>query len=797
MEKVISVYIEDEMKKAYLDYSMSVIVSRALPDVKDGLKPVHRRILYAMKNMGLVSNKPFRKCATVVGEVIGKYHPHGDIAVYDALVRMAQDFSMRYPLINGQGNFGSIDGDNAAAYRYTEARLSKIAELMLEDIDKETVPFVDNFDGRLKEPVFIPSRFPDFIANGTSGIAVGMATNIPPHNLSEVIDGLVSLIDNPEIEDLGAYIKGPDFPTGATIVGESGIKEAYRTGKGKIILKAVASIEEKEKRKSIIITEIPYQINKASLVERIAELIKEKKLVGIQDMRDESGKEGIRIVIELKKDANEEVILNNLYKHTLMKTTYGIILLGIHNGIPQLFTLKEALEAFLSHRYNVVKKRTQFDLHKAEQRAHILEGLKVALANIDKVVKIIRTSENEKMAKEKLISEFTLSAIQAQAILDMKLSRLVGLEREKLEKEYLELIKLMEKLKNILATKKGIMEVIKTELIDIKERFGDKRRTKIIEAEEQEFRIEDIIPDEDMAIILTEKGYVKRVPRSVHKTQARGGVGVIGIALREEDVTSDIFYASTHSSLLLFTDKGRCYSVKVYELPESDRAGKGRPLVGIIGINENEKIVNALPLKEFKGDIVFATKKGVVKRLKLVSLKNVRKNGIRAVSLRENDIIIGTTFVEKENDIILVSRKGKAIRFDEKDLRSMGRTATGVRGMRLNPDDEVIQIKSIPHINYEQDKKLSIFFCSKNGYGKKTRIPKFRKTRRGGKGIICMKREMAGCEIVKDSDHLIIISRKGKTLKTPVKPISLQNRSTKGVRVIRLKDDEVAEVRKL
>jgi DNA gyrase subunit A len=790
---IVPVYIEDEMKRSYIDYAMSVIIGRALPDLRDGFKPVHRRILYAMRELGLFHNKPFKKSASVVGEVLGKYHPHGDMAVYDALVRMVQDFSLRYPLIEGQGNFGSIDGDSAAAYRYTEVRLSPVAEAMLEDIEKDTVPFVPNFDERLKEPAVLPSKFPNILVNGATGIAVGMATNIPPHNLREVIDSLCTIIDNPETENLG--ISGPDFPTGGIIVGTKGIKEAYETGRGKIVIRARTHIEENRGRKSICITEIPYQVNKSNLIEKMASLVREKKLEGISGIRDESDREGMRIVVEVKKGANEEVILNQLYKHTQLREVYGIILLLVHNGVPKIFNLRELLCAYLEHRYEVVKKRTEFNLNKAEKRAHILEGLKIALENIDEVVNIIKKSKDTIIAKQRLMKRFQFSDLQAQAILDMKLSRLVGLERKKLNEEYLETIKLIEKLKAILATRRAIMGVVKDELIEIKEKFGDFRRTRIVEGEEQELSMEDFIADEDMVVTLTKKGYIKRLSPDSYRTQIRGGTGFSGVSLTEQDRVSKVLCASCHSYLLAFTDKGRCYSTKIYEIPRVDRQGKGRPIANIIPLQDNEMVADILSVKNFSKFIIIATRGGTVKKMQLSLLQKIQRPGIRVSGFRGvEDTVIGVQTLTNNSDILLITRKGKAIRFDNKELRAIGRTAHGVRGIRLMPDDELIGV-----LSFTNDKG-DLFLVSADGYGKRTRLSKFRKTKRGGKGIIAIKvrKKVAGWEIVELSDEIIVTTRSGKTIRTMSEKIRTMGRGCKGVRIIRVqRDDEVISVGKV
>lgn len=793
MEKIVPVNIEDEMKRSYLDYAMSVNVGRALPDVRDGLKPVHRRILYAMKEIGLYHNKPFRKCASIVGEVLGKYHPHGDTAVYDALVRMAQEFSLRCPLIQGQGNFGSIDGDAAAAYRYTEARLSEVAESILVDIEKETVLFTPNFDGRLKEPRVLPSKFPNLLVNGSAGIGVAMATNIPPHNLGEVVDALCALIDNPELEEFSGYIKGPDFPTGGIIAGKGNIRNAYKEGVGKITLKAVADIEPlKGGRKAIYIKEIPYQVNKSQLIERIAELVRIKKLEGISDIRDESDKRGIRVVIELKKEAREQVILNRLFKLTALKTVYGIIFLALKGGIPKIMSLKEMLQSFLDHRYEVVRRRTEFNLNKAEKRAHILEGLKIALTHIDEVIKIIKKSKIEVEAKDKLMSKFKLSDIQAQAILDMKLSRLVGLEREKLDKEYLEIIKLIEKLKRILASKKGILRVVKNELIEIKDKFKTPRKTKIVATAEKELEIEDLIPNEPTIITLTQGGYIKRSKSDVYSRQHRGGVGVIGITLAPEDEVSEIFQTKTHSSILFFTNQGRCFSKKAYNLPGADRSGRGKALVNFLQLREGEEPVTCLPAEDFEGAILMVTKKGVVKKIKLSNFERIRKTGIIALRLRRRDSIVAVTHIIPKGYIFLISKNGQVIKFKEKLLRPLSRVSQGVRGIRLKAKDEVIRATTLVN------EKLSLCFITPKGHGKRVYASRFRLTNRGGTGVIGYKGELAGCTVVDDKSEILIITQNAQTLRTRTKTIRPLGRTARGVRLIKLrKGDKVIDIRKI
>ncbi len=796
-ERIVQQVIEDEMKTSYLDYSMSVIVGRALPDAKDGLKPVHRRILYAMYKMGMFHNKPFKKSARIVGEVLGKYHPHGDTAVYDSLVRMTQDFSMRMPLIRGQGNFGSIDGDSAAAMRYTEAKLSKLSEEMLQDIDKKTVKFIPNFDGSLKEPVFLPAKIPNLLINGSSGIAVGMATNIPPHNLNEVADAAVYLIENPEaeIEDLMKFVKGPDFPTAGIITGKEGIKNAYKKGKGRILVKSRTEIEEGEKKK-IIVTEIPYMVNKSSLIEEIANLVSDGKVSGISDLRDESNKKGMRIVITLKKDANEDIVLNQLMKHTRLKTTFGVNLLALVDNEPRVLNLKDVLEHYINHRRNIVRKRTKFDLKKAQDRDHILKGLLIALKNIDNTIKIVKESESAKEAKKKLILSLEISDKQATAILDMKLQRLTGLEQEKIKKEHKSLVKIIEELQMILADENEILKIIKEELKELKENYGDERRTEIVEMEE-ELEKEDLIKPEDMVISITHSGYIKRLPIGTYRAQRRGGKGLIAAKTKDEDFVEDIFVANTHSYVLFFTNKGKVKWLKVYEIPEAGRTAKGQAIVNILRLGEEEKVTAYVPVKKFKeGYLFMATKKGIVKKTSIEEFSRPRKGGIIALSLKKNDELIGVKKTGGESNIILATRKGKAIRFKEKDVRSMGRTARGVRGIRLRKDDKVVGMV----LAKENE---SLFTITENGYGKRTDISKYRLIKRGGKGVInikCTERNgnVIGIKDVKDEDQLMLITRKGIGIRFKAEDISKIGRATQGVRIMKLKDgDKVSSAAKI
>ncbi len=796
-EEILDVPIEQEMQASYLDYAMSVIVSRALPDVRDGLKPVHRRILYAMRELGLLHNKPYKKSATVVGEVLGKYHPHGDMSVYDALVRMAQDFSMRYPLIDGQGNFGSIDGDAAAAYRYTEARLSRIAEEMLAEIEENTVDWVPNFDGRLKEPVVLPSRFPNLLANGCSGIAVGMATSVPPHNLSELVDGFIALIENPDIttRELMKYIKGPDFPTGGEVVGIKGLIEAYETGRGRITVRARYHIEERKGgREAIVITEIPYEIKKSSLIEEIAKLVRNRHIEDIADLRDESDRDGIRVVIELKRGADARIIINKLLKHTNMRTTYSIILLALVNGEPKTLSLKQMMELYLSHREEVVRRRTQFRLERAKRRAHIIEGLRIALEHIDEVVNIIKTSPETKIAKERLMKKFSLSEVQAQAILDMKLSQLTSLERDKLEREYVELIKEIEKLTSILASREAILEVIKEELLEIKKKYGDERRTRIIPQEEEELTVHDLIKEEDVVVTITHRGWVKRIPLSTYRRQGRGGVGVLGMAQGKDDFVDKVFIASTHDNLLIFTSKGKCYKLPVHELPEGSRVSKGRPVSNLLSMEKDEKIRGVIPIRDFgEGEAVLVTKRGTIKKVAIKDFKNAHRGGIIAQGIREGDELIDAEIILPHQEIMLITRKGQVIRFSTDEVRTMGRNAEGVRGVKLRGGDEVVSVVVVEEDGY-------LLFVTEKGYGKKVSLEEFRRTGRGGLGVIGIKvsektGDVAGAGEIKPGDGVMIITTGGQIIRLAGDSISVQHRASRGVRLITLKgDDRVSDV---
>lgn len=797
----IPVNIEDEMKRSYMDYAMSVIIGRALPDVRDGLKPVHRRILYSMNELNNDWDKPYKKSARIVGDVIGKYHPHGDMAVYDAIVRMAQDFSLRYTLIDGQGNFGSIDGDPPAAMRYTEIRMAKLASELLADIDKETVDFVPNYDDSLLEPSVLPAKFPNLLVNGSSGIAVGMATNIPPHNLVETINGLIALIDNPEIssEELMAHIPGPDFPTGGFIYGREGIRSAYETGKGVIQLRARAIIERDRKgeRESIVLTELPYQTNKAKLIERIAELIQEKVIEGIASVRDESDREGMRVVIELKRNEVPEVILNQLFKNTQMQTSFGIILLAIHQNQPKLLSLKEMLHLFLQHRREVVTRRSLFELKKAEARAHILEGLKKAIDQIDAVIATIKASKTPKEAKERLMDRFALSEEQAQAILDMRLQRLTNLEQRKIVEEYEETIKLINRLKDILASERLMLNVIKEELVAIRDTYGDERRTEIVDVA-PELKIEDLIAEEDMVVTITHTGYIKRNPISLYRSQHRGGKGKVGIQVKEEDFVEDLFIASTHDYLLFFTDAGKIYWKKVHEIPQAGRMTRGKAIINLLNLGPDEKVTTILSLKDFSPGkfITFVTKKGTIKKTVLEAYSNPRSGGIIALSLEEGDELISTKLTDGQRYLFIGTKMGKAIHFPETQVREMGRTARGIRGIRLSKGDEVVGMEVVvPH--------TSLLTVTENGYGKRSLASEYRIQNRGGSGIFTVKRtnktgDVVGVKAITDEDELMIISNKGKIIRLKAADIPIQGRSTQGVRLISLEEGErVVAVAKL
>ena len=789
--KVIPIDINEEMQRCYIDYSMSVIVGRALPDVRDGLKPVHRRILYSLHELGIFPDKGYRKCARIVGDVLGKYHPHGDSSVYDALVRMAQDFSMRYMLVDGHGNFGSVDGDSPAAMRYTEAKMNKIAVEMLRDINKDTVEFGPNFDGEEKEPMVLPSRFPNLLVNGSSGIAVGMATNIPPHNLGEVIDGTIMLIDNPDstVAELMTVIKGPDFPTAATIMGKSGIRAAYETGKGKITVRAQAEIEEENSRHRIIVTEIPYQVNKAKLIESIADLVKDKKIVGISDLRDESDREGMRIVIELKKDANPNVILNLLYKHTKMQDTFGVIMLALVNNQPQILNLKQILEHYIAHQKDVITRRTIFDLNKAKARAHILEGLIIALDHIDEVISIIRNSETSEIAKNTLIEKFGLSEKQAVAILEMKLRRLTGLERDKIEDEYKELMKQIEYLTSILESEEKLLGVIKDELLEIKNKYNDERRTHIEEVV-NDIDIEDLIQEEEVTVTLTHAGYIKRISSDTYSAQRRGGKGIQAMTTKEDDYVEHVMVTSTHSDVLFFTNRGRVYKLRAYRIPEAGRTAKGTNIVNLIAIEPDERIETILTVKDDvrEGFLFMGTKQGLVKKTPLEEFKNLRKNGLIAINLREGDELLKVKITRGDADIIMITQNGYAIKFNEKSVRPMGRTASGVRAISLKDDDIAVCMDIAV-------KGEEVLVISENGFGKRTPIEQYKIQRRNGVGLITYKisektGKLAGATICKPDDELMLINSSGIAIRINVSDISVTSRAAMGVTLMRTNEEE-------
>jgi len=799
----IPINIEEEMKVSYLDYAMSVIIGRALPEVRDGLKPVQRRILYAMFREGLLPNKKYSKSAGVVGEVLKKYHPHGDTAVYDAMVRLAQDFNMRYMLVDGQGNFGSIDGDRAAAYRYTEARLAKISEELLADIDKETVDFDPNFDETTVEPRVLPSKIPNLIINGAAGIAVGMATNIPPHNLGEIVEALVMLLANPEAttEDIMTVVKGPDFPTGGIIHGTAGIKNAYNDegetrGRGLIKVRAKARIEREHRGgENIIISELPYQVNKSRLIEKIAELVREKSIEGISDIRDESDRDGIRVVIELKRGEMAEVVLNNLYKHTQMETTFGVIMLALVNGQPRVMGLRTILNHFLQHRRDVIIRRTRFELRKAEERAHILEGLKIALDNLDAIIALIRAAKNPAEAKEGLINNYALTEIQAQAILEMRLQRLTGLERDKIINEYEETLKEIERLKSILGSKDLVSKIIRDELIEIKTKYADERRTEINE-ETKEITIEDLITEEEMVITVSHQGYIKRNPLSAYRSQRRGGKGLIGMETKEEDFVAQLFIGSTHDYMLFFSNLGRLYWLKIYQIPEAGRAAKGKALINLLQLSEGERISTALPVRDFKeGYLVMFTKDGTVKKTALAAYSNPRGKGIIAISLEEGDELIAVRRTTGTNDLILGTRNGLAIKFSEEDVRDVGRTAIGVRGIRLVKGDEVVAAEVA-------EEKTAILTVAENGFGKRTKIEDYRLQGRGGHGVISIKLTEKGGKVVgllqvREEDEVVMITGAGKLIRTTAENISTHGRNTQGVKLMDTADEKIVSIAKV
>lgn len=783
--------ISKEMKKSYIDYSMSVIVGRALPDVRDGLKPVHRRILYGMSQLGVTPDKPHKKSARIVGEVMGKYHPHGDSSIYDAMVRLAQDFSTRYMLVDGHGNFGSVDGDGAAAMRYTEARMTPFSLQMIRDIEKETVNFIDNFDGEEKEPVVLPSRFPNLLVNGSNGIAVGMATSIPPHNLGEVIDATVELIDNEEatVEDLMKYVKGPDFPTGATILGKSGVREAYKTGIGKVKVRSCCEIEETDRgRSQIIVTEIPYQVNKARLIEKMAELVKDKRIEGISAIRDESNRNGMRIVIELKRDANPQITLNRLYKHTQLQESYSMIMIALVDGRPKVLNLYDILSEYLKFQKEVVTRRTQFDLKKAEARAHILEGLRIALDNIDEIIKIIRSAYND--AKEKLMERFGLSEIQAQAILDMRLARLQGLEREKIDKEYAELMEKIAYFNSLLADEKLLMGVVKDELLEIKEKYSDDRRTKMV-ADVDEFDDEDLVAEEKVAITLTHLGYIKRVPADTYKAQRRGGKGITGITTRENDFVKDLIMTSTHDYLMFFTNTGKAHKIKAFEIPEATRTAKGTPAVNFLNLMQRERITAIIPVQEFADDkyLIAVTKNGTIKKTPLSQFDTQRKTGLIAINLKDDDQLIGIKETTGSNNVIIVTKNGKCICFSEEDVRSMGRIAGGVRAIKLEKDDEVVAMELV-----EPGQELLV--VTENGYGKRTPVEDYKIQVRGGKGLLTYDKSkfkktgaLIGAMVVDEDDEVLMINSEGIIIRIRAGEVSKLGRATQGVKIMKVEDD--------
>ena len=793
--KIINRDIEEEMKTAYIDYAMSVIVQRALPDVRDGLKPVHRRILYTMYEDGLTTEKPYRKSATTVGDVLGRYHPHGDSSVYDAMVRLAQDFSLRYPLIDGHGNFGSIDGDGAAAYRYTEARMSKIAETMLTDIEKNTVDFMPNFDGIRQEPTVLPAKLPALLVNGSSGIAVGMATNVPPHNLTEILNAVIRMVElkekSEEItdEELLKIVKGPDFPTGATILGREGIKQAYLTGRGKILLRAEAEIEEMSgNRQRIVVSSLPYQVNKAKLIVDINQLVRDKRIEGISEVRDESDREEkVRVVIELKRDVNAKVILNQLYKNTQLQDSFGIIMLALVDGVPRILTLRQCLDYYIEHRKNVIVRRTKFDLDKALARAHILEGLRIAIDNIDEVIAIIRSSYDD--AKERLMKRFGLTDIQAQAILDMRLKTLSGLQREKIEEEYKQLMELIAHLRAILASEKLVFDIIKEELIEIRDKFGDERKTKIVAAQ-GDFEDEDLIKDEQSVITLTHFGYIKRMPIDTYRSQKRGGKGIIGTATREEDFVKQIFTASTHDMILFFTNRGKLYKLKGYEVPEAGRTAKGTAIVNLLSLDPGEKVSAVIPIQNFAEGkyLLMATKNGLIKKTALKEYDSSRTTGLLGITLKENDELIGVRLTDGEDNVVLVTRNGLCITFDEKEVRPIGRVSQGVIGIRIDEDDEVIGMESII-----SGGKATLLAITENGFGKRTELDEYRVQLRGGKGVVTYKitpktGKLVGVRIATDDEDVMLITDKGTIIRLKVKDISVLGRSTQGVTLMRTTD---------
>lgn len=782
--------IGTEMRESFLDYAMSIIVSRALPDVRDGLKPVHRRILYAMSELGMSPDKPYKKSARIVGEVIGKYHPHGDSAVYETMVRMAQDFSLRYMLVDGHGNFGSIDGDMAAAMRYTEARLSKISMEMLRDLNKDTVDFAPNYDGEEKEPVVLPARFPNLLVNGLSGIAVGMATNIPPHNLTEVINGVQALIKDPELTpiDLMEYIHGPDFPTAGLIMGREGIRQAYMTGRGSVVMRARAEIEENNGKARIVVNEIPYQVNKARLVEKIAELVRDKKIDGITDLRDESDRNGMRVVIELRRDVTPSVVLNNLYRHTQMQVNFGVNMLALVNQEPRILNLRDVLHYYIEHQVEVIRRRTQFELNKAEARAHILEGLRIALDHLDEIIALIRSSRNDEEARNGLMERFTLSFEQAQAILDMRLRRLTGLERDKIEEEYNELLARIAEFKAILADEQLVLQIVHDELEEIKQKYGDERRTEITFGDD--IMDEDLIPREDVIITITHSGYIKRLPATTYRSQKRGGRGVVGMGTKDDDFVEHLFVTNSHHYLMFFTDKGKVYRIKAYEIPDLSRTARGTPIINLIQIEQGETINAVIPVEEFGGEqyLFFATRQGIVKKTPLIDYNNIRKGGLIAINLREDDDLIGVRLTDGEQEIIMGTKNGMSIRFSEQDVRSMGRSATGVKGINLDNDDRVIDMDVI-------DPALDVLIVTTKGYGKRTPTEEYRSQTRGGKGIKAINvteknGPLAGLKVVSDDDDLMVITESGTIIRTSISGISQLGRYAQGVKIINIRDED-------
>ncbi len=797
-EKIIPITIEDEMQSSYIDYSMSVIVSRALPDVRDGLKPVHRRVLYGMSDLGMLHNRNYKKSARIVGEVLGKYHPHGDSAVYDSIVRMVQDFSLRYPLVDGQGNFGSVDGDSAAAMRYTEVKMKRMSEELLADINKETVDYQTNFDDTLLEPTVLPSMVPNLLLNGASGIAVGMATNMAPHNLTEVVNGVVATIDDPEIETktLMEHITAPDFPTGGIIYGYEGVKEAYETGRGKVVMRARANVEElRNNREQIIITEIPYQVNKATLIEKIANLVNQEKITEISEIRDESDRDGMRIVVILKRGSNPGVILNQLYKYTQMQQTFGIINLALVKGRPKVMALKELIERFIEHRIEIIIRRTIYDLDQAESRAHILEGLKIALDNLDEVIKTIRAANNPQAANVELRKKFALTDIQAKAILDMRLQKLTGLERDKIDQEYRDIVDRIAEYRSILSNRDEQTEIIKAELIDIRERYGDERRTEIVYSAD-DFNIEDMIADEDVVVTISNKGFIKRMPVSGYRRQRRGGKGMKGTTTKDDDYVEHLFVATNHNYILFFTERGNCYWLKVYEIPEGSRLARGRAIVNLIDIEKDDSIKTFVPVKTLDDEeyikshsIIMATREGQVKKTSLEAYSRPRRDGIIGINIKEGDALLGAALTDGESNVILANRNGRAIRFHESDAREMGRNTSGVRGMTLGKDDELVDMVVIKNTH-----EATVLAISENGYGKRSLVDDYREQSRGGKGVITLKitpktGKLVALKEVSDNDDLMIITEKGKVIRMQCKGLRTMGRNTQGVRIMRLDEE--------